>query len=61
MKHTNTLCGWNSEFQYVKAGGTYKYTDHWASKGCHNNFENSSFIHVENYCYGAARSTGAPV
>jgi hypothetical protein len=23
MKHTDTLCGQNAEFWYVKAGGTY--------------------------------------
>jgi hypothetical protein len=22
-EHTNTLCGQNAEFQFVKAGGTY--------------------------------------
>jgi hypothetical protein len=26
--HTNTLCGQNAEFYYVKAGGTY--SNHWA-------------------------------
>jgi hypothetical protein len=31
MKYTNTLCGQNAEFQYVKVGGTYG--NHWASKG----------------------------
>jgi hypothetical protein len=30
-EHTNTLCGQNAEFWYVKAGGTY--SDHWALKG----------------------------
>jgi hypothetical protein len=30
-KHTDTLCGQNSEFQYVKAGVTY--SNHWALKG----------------------------
>jgi hypothetical protein len=29
-EHTNTLCGQNVEFQYVKAGGTY--SNHWALK-----------------------------
>jgi hypothetical protein len=29
-EHTNTLCGQNAEFQYVKAGGTY--SNHWALK-----------------------------
>jgi hypothetical protein len=28
IKHTNTLCGQNTEFQYVKAGGTHD--NHWA-------------------------------
>jgi hypothetical protein len=27
MERTNTLCGQNAEFQYVKACGTY--SDHW--------------------------------
>ena len=27
-KHTNTLCGQNTEFLNVTAGGTY--SDHWA-------------------------------
>jgi hypothetical protein len=27
-EHTNTLCGQNAEFWYVKAGGTY--SNHWA-------------------------------
>jgi hypothetical protein len=27
-EHTNTLCGWNAEFKYVAAGGTYG--NHWA-------------------------------
>jgi hypothetical protein len=31
VKHTNTLCGQNAEFQYVKAGGTYN--NHCAFKG----------------------------
>jgi hypothetical protein len=31
MKHTNTLCEQNAEFQYVKTGGTY--SNHWALKG----------------------------
>jgi hypothetical protein len=26
-KHTNTLCGQNAEFWYVKSGGTY--SNHW--------------------------------
>jgi hypothetical protein len=26
IKHTNALCVKNTEFQYVKAGGTYKTT-----------------------------------
>jgi hypothetical protein len=30
-EHTDTLCGQNVEFWYVKAGGTY--SDHWALKG----------------------------
>jgi hypothetical protein len=30
-KHTNTLCGHNAEFYYVKAGG--KYSNPWALKG----------------------------
>jgi hypothetical protein len=30
MEHTNTLCGQNAEFWYVKAGGTY--SDHCALK-----------------------------
>jgi hypothetical protein len=30
-EHTNTLCGRNAEFYYVKAGGTY--SKHWAFKG----------------------------
>jgi hypothetical protein len=29
-EHTNTLCGQNAEFHYVKAGGTY--IDQWALK-----------------------------
>jgi hypothetical protein len=28
--HTDTLCGQNSEFWYIKAGGTNN--DHWAYK-----------------------------
>jgi hypothetical protein len=31
MEHTNTLCGHNSEFWYVKVRGTD--SDHWALKG----------------------------
>jgi hypothetical protein len=31
MEHTDTLCGQNSEFWRVKAGGMY--TNHWALKG----------------------------
>jgi hypothetical protein len=31
MEHTNTLCGQNAEFGYVKAGGTF--SNHWALKG----------------------------
>jgi hypothetical protein len=27
-EHTNTLCGQNGEFGYIKAGGTY--SKHWA-------------------------------
>jgi hypothetical protein len=30
-EHTDTLCGQNTEFWYVKAGGTY--SNHWALKG----------------------------
>jgi hypothetical protein len=30
-EHTDTLCGQNAEFWYVKAGGTY--SDHRALKG----------------------------
>jgi hypothetical protein len=30
-EHTDTLCGQNVEFWYVKAGGTY--SNHWALKG----------------------------
>jgi hypothetical protein len=30
-EHTDTLCGQNAEFWYVKAGGTY--TNHWALEG----------------------------
>jgi hypothetical protein len=30
-EHTNTLCGQNAEFQYVKTGGTY--SKHGALKG----------------------------
>jgi hypothetical protein len=30
-EHTNTLCGQNVEFEYVKAGGTY--SNHCALKG----------------------------
>jgi hypothetical protein len=26
LKHTNTFCGQNAEFYYVKAGGTYGTT-----------------------------------
>jgi hypothetical protein len=29
--HTDTLCGQNTEFQYVKEGGTY--SNHWSLKG----------------------------
>jgi hypothetical protein len=29
-EHTNTLCGQNAEFCFIKAGGTY--SDHWALK-----------------------------
>jgi hypothetical protein len=29
-KHTNTLCGQNAEFYYVKAGGIY--SNYWALK-----------------------------
>jgi hypothetical protein len=39
MKHTDTLCGQNTEFLYVKAGGTY--SDQWVLKG--------SFPKTENY------------
>jgi hypothetical protein len=31
IEHTNTLCGQNAEFCYVKAGGLY--TNHWALMG----------------------------
>jgi hypothetical protein len=31
-EHTNTVCGQDAEFYYVKAGGTY--SNHWALKGC---------------------------
>jgi hypothetical protein len=30
-KHTNTHCGQNAWFWYVKVGGTY--SSHWVSKG----------------------------
>ena len=30
-KHINTLCGQNTEFPNVKAGGTY--SDHWDLEG----------------------------
>jgi hypothetical protein len=30
-EHTDTLCGENAEYWYVKARGTY--TNHWALKG----------------------------
>jgi hypothetical protein len=30
-EHTNTLCGQNAEFWYVKAGGAY--SNHWALMG----------------------------
>jgi hypothetical protein len=30
-EHTNTLCGQNAEFKYVKPGGIY--SNHWALKG----------------------------
>jgi hypothetical protein len=30
-KHTNTLCEQNSEFRYVKEGGTY--SNHWVLRG----------------------------
>jgi hypothetical protein len=30
-KHANTLCGQNTKFYYVKAGGIY--SDRWALKG----------------------------
>jgi hypothetical protein len=29
-EHTDTLCGYNVEFQYVKVDGTY--SNHWALK-----------------------------
>jgi hypothetical protein len=32
-EHTDTLCGQNAEFCYVKAGGTY--SDHWVLKVCY--------------------------
>jgi hypothetical protein len=35
-EHTDTLCGQNVEFWYVKAGGTY--SDHWALKVNINDF-----------------------
>jgi hypothetical protein len=31
IKHTDTLCGQNAEFWYIKAGGAY--SDRWALKG----------------------------
>jgi hypothetical protein len=31
IEHTDTLCGENVEFWYVKAGGMY--SNHWTSKG----------------------------
>jgi uncharacterized membrane protein len=30
-EHINTMCGQNTEFWYVKAGGIY--SNHWALKG----------------------------
>jgi hypothetical protein len=30
-EHTDTLCGQNAEFSYVKTGG--KYSNHWALEG----------------------------
>jgi hypothetical protein len=30
-EHTDTLCGHNAEFLYVKAGGTY--SNHWTLEG----------------------------
>jgi hypothetical protein len=30
-EHTDTICGQNAEFWYVKGGGTY--SNHWALKG----------------------------
>jgi hypothetical protein len=32
-EHINKFCEQNAEFQYVNAGGTYSYTNHWALKG----------------------------
>jgi hypothetical protein len=29
-KHINAVCGQNVEFVYVKPGGTYVYSDHYA-------------------------------
>jgi hypothetical protein len=31
-EHTNTLCGQNVEFWYVKAGGVSSYNNRWALK-----------------------------
>jgi hypothetical protein len=41
-KHTNTLPGQNSEFQYVKEGGTY--SNRWALKSWRDTSEINAFI-----------------
>jgi hypothetical protein len=37
-EHTDTLCGPNEEFYYVKAGGTYSYRCSLKSEICYKQF-----------------------
>jgi Tfp pilus assembly protein PilV len=48
MKHTNTTCGQNAEFLYIKADGTYRTTElERANVECHESMINQ-YEHIEN-------------
>jgi hypothetical protein len=48
-EHTDTLCGQNVEFLYVKVGGTHSY--HWAIKGYQRCTYGSAASHGQKHSY----------
>jgi hypothetical protein len=50
VKHTNTFCGENAEFHFLKAGG--EYSDHWALKESRPNI-----ILLEIICTNSVRTS----